>query len=115
MIFKKVLGVCVLGLLLGLSHAYAACQNPAPRAQPFNAPNGQSCPSNYSQSGSMCSPSFSSAGFSFVIPSGYSCPSNYSQQGQICIANAGACYAFYAGGSSCPSGYGQQGPICISN
>ena len=32
----------------------AACQNPAPRAQPFNVPSGHSCPSNYSQSGRIC-------------------------------------------------------------
>ena len=101
--------------LLVTSFAYGACQNPAPRAQPFNAPAGMSCPSNYSQTGTMCSPSSSSAGYSFLIPSGTGCPSNYSQQGSICIASSGACYAFYSGGSSCPSNYSQQGSICISN
>ena len=95
--------------------AFAACNNPAPRAQPFTIPSGQSCPSSYSQTGTMCSPSSSSANYSFLVPSGQSCPSNYSQQGPICIANTSACYAFYAGGASCPSGYAQQGAVCISN
>lgn len=107
--------ILALGFLLAASQVFAACQNPAPRAQPFNVPSGQSCPSNYSQTGTTCAPSSSSAGYSFLVPSGQSCPSNYSQQGPICIANSGACYAYYSGGGSCPSGYAQQGPICISN
>jgi hypothetical protein len=101
--------------LLTVNTAFGACRNPAPRAQPFTVPSGQSCPSSYSQSGTMCSPSSGSARYSFLVPSGQSCPSNYSQQGPICIANSGACYAFFAGGAGCPSGYAQHGPICISN
>lgn len=101
-----------LGLLL-VSNVYATCANPAPRAQPFVAPSGQGCPSNYSKSGSTCSPSSSSANYVFIAPSGQSCPSNYSQQGRMCIASSSACYA-YVGGGSCPSGYSSQGPICIS-
>jgi hypothetical protein len=110
-IFKLILAF-VLDLLL-VSIAYAACANPAPRAQPFVAPSGQGCPSNYSQSGSTCTPS-GSANFVFIAPNGQSCPSNYSQQGRMCIASASACYAF-VGGGSCPSGFSSQGQICIAH
>jgi len=103
----------VFTLVLSLDVA-AACQNPAPRALPFTAPNGSSCPSGYSQTGTTCAPS-GGANYSFVVPSGNSCPGGYSQQGQICIASSSSCYAYYSGGGSCPSGYAQQGPICISN
>ena len=96
-------------------NAVAACNNPAPRALPFVAPTGQSCPGNYSQTGSTCAPSSDSAGYSFVVPQGQSCPGNYSQQGSICIANSGACYAYYSGGASCPGGYASMGKVCISN
>ena len=102
-------------LLLAVSfHVQAACNNPAPRALPFVVPPGQSCPSNYSQSGTTCNPN-SGAGYAFVVSSGQSCPSNYGQSGRVCVANSGACYAFYVGTGSCPSGYGQSGGVCVSN
>jgi hypothetical protein len=110
---KKI--ITCLGFVLIVNQANAACQNPAPRPLPFNVPYGQNCPHGYSQSGSSCAPSSSSARYSFVVGSGQGCPGNYVQQGPICIANVGACYAYFSGGGNCPSGYSQQGPICISN
>ena len=109
---NKLITALALGVSL-VSTAYASCQNPAPRAQPFVVPSGQGCPSNYSQSGTTCTPS-GSARFVFLAPSGQSCPSNYSQQGRMCVASASACYAF-VGSGSCPSGYSSQGQICVAN
>ncbi len=108
---KRILTITIFVLVN--TNVYATCANPAPRAQPFVAPSGQGCPSNYSQSGSTCTPS-GSANFVFIAPSGQSCPSNYSQQGRMCIASSSACYAF-VGGGSCPSGYSSQGQICIAH
>ncbi len=103
-----------LSILVMSFAAQASCKNPAPRAQPFVVPSGQSCPSNYGQSGTTCVPN-SGAGYAFVVPSGQSCPSNYGQSGRVCVANSNACYAYYGGGGSCPSGYGQSGGVCVSN
>ena len=108
---NKLITALALSVLL-VSTAYASCQNPAPRAQPFVAPSGQGCPYNYSQAGSTCTPT-SSAKYVFIAPSGQSCPSNYSQQGRMCIASSNACYAF-VGSGSCPSGYSREGNICIA-
>lgn len=94
--------------------AEANCRNPAPAAQPFTVPPGQSCPSGYSQTGNVCDPS-GSARFAFVVPQGQSCPSNYSQTGRVCAASSNACHAFVVGPGSCPSGYSQTGQVCNSN
>jgi len=113
-ILLSILAICFLSLIW-VEGTYAACNNPAPRALPFVAPSGQSCPGNYSQTGSTCNPSSSWAGYAFVVPQGQGCPGNYSQQGSICVANSNACYAYYSGGASCPGGYATMGKICISN
>jgi hypothetical protein len=91
--------------------AGANCRNPAPPAQPFTVPSGQSCPSGYSQTGNVCAPS-GSARFAFVVPQGQSCPSSYSQSGRVCASSGNACYAFVVGSGSCPSGYSQTGQVC---
>ena len=63
---KTLLAVSILVLSFA---AHASCKNPAPRAQPLIVPSGQSCPSNYGQSGTTCVPN-PGAGYAFVVPSG---------------------------------------------
>jgi hypothetical protein len=104
-----------LGLLTALS-AGAACKHPAPAALAFDKGSVRdSCPSGYSTSGRLCSPSGSSAGFVLIKPpSTGSCPSGYSSSGAFCIGHTGTCHAF-AGHGSCPSGYSSSGPWCVSS
>jgi hypothetical protein len=106
--------ILVLLTILPLA-AHAACQNPAPKPLATEIPSGSSCPYSYSQTGTTCVPSSSTANYFFVVPSGVGCPMTYSQQGQLCISNTYSCYSYYSAGGGCPSGYAMSGPICISN
>lgn len=109
--------VCALAIAMCLAaDAAAACRRPAPAALPFD--KGQirdACPFSYSTSGTLCTPSGSSARAVLIKPSSTSsCPSRYSSSGAFCVADAGACHAF-ASSSSCPSGYGRSSPWCQSD
>lgn len=97
--------------------ASAACRRPPPGPVPFDKGSVRdSCPFNYSTTGSLCTPSGSSAKYVLVKPSpSSSCPSNYSSSGSFCIAESGACHAFLSTSGSCPSGYSSQRPWCVSS
>ena len=97
--------------------AEAACRRPVPTAVPFDKGSARdSCPSNYSMSGSLCSPSGSSAKYVLMKPSSTSsCPNNYSSSGSFCIAESGSCHAFASSSGSCPSGYSSSRPWCMSD
>ena len=108
---------CALAIALCLvADAEAACRRPAPAAVPFDKGSiRDSCPFGYSTSGSLCTPSGSSARAVLIKPSSTSsCPSKYSSSGAFCIADFDACHAF-ASSSSCPSGYGRSSPWCHSD
>jgi len=110
--------VCVAFLLcLFCGLAAAGCRFPTPAAVPFDKGSARdSCPSGYYSSGSICSPSGSSAKFVLIKPSsGSGCPSNYYSSGSFCVADSQACHAFLNPSGSCPSGYYRSHPWCVSN
>ena len=113
---RTLLILFIVTALSAVTAANAACRQPAPRPVPFDKGMVRDgCPSGYSSSGGVCTPSSSSAGFVLIKPStGTSCPSNYSSSGAFCVAGTNACHAFVSSGGSCPSGYVSARPWCVS-
>ena len=109
--------VLLAAALTASNMANAACSRPVPAPVPFDKGSVRdSCPFNYSTSGSLCTPSGSSAKYVLIKPmSSSSCPSNYSSSGSFCIAESNACHAFASSSGSCPSGYSSSRPWCMAN
>jgi len=116
---SRALAASTLALaLLGTSLiAEASCKRPVPAPVPFDKGSiRESCPFGYSTTGSLCTPSGSSAKFVLIKPSSSSsCPSNYSSSGSFCIAESNACYAFVSTSGSCPIGYTNSRPWCVAS
>jgi hypothetical protein len=112
--FAFTLGLCLLGASVIVE---AACRRPAPTPVAFDKGSvRESCPFGYSTTGSLCTPSGSSARYVLIKPSAnVGCPNHYSSSGSFCIADSDACHAFVSSSGNCPSGYSGSRPWCQSD
>jgi hypothetical protein len=110
-------GLMAFALLSSSLSAEASCKRPAPAALPFDKGSIRgSCPFSYSATGSLCTPSGSSARFVLIKPSsGSNCPSNCSSSGSLFVTESNYCCAFVSASASHPIGYAKSRPWCLAS